>query len=55
MLMLHACLVAGDWGEFKNMRMKWKDESTLVINAVETPSRKNGMWLFWVRPVAHDL
>lgn len=25
----------GDWGEFKNMQIYWKDDDTLIINSVE--------------------
>lgn len=26
---------SGDWGEFENMQIDWKDDNCLVINSVE--------------------
>ena len=28
-------IYSGDWGEFKNMQIHWKDDNCLVINSVE--------------------
>lgn len=29
------CVYTGDWGEFKDMQISWKDEHTLIINTRE--------------------